>query len=468
MKLAWPPRSVRVRLTLWHLTALVAVLVLYAGGVFVFVRHSLLANLDRQLYEDFERSEGAFARNPDGTLSYLIADHEAPDPADPDTSGGPWMVVWALDGRPLYRDALAPAPVAAWASGGAVVLPLLRSVQAPGGIWLRELTGREDVAGGGAIVRVARSEERVRHETRGLLVVLLLGLPIACTIAGLAAYLVARRALAPIDRMATAAGGITATRLGDRLPVDNPNDELGHLASVFNETFSRLEASFEQLRRFTADASHEMRTPLTALRAVGEVGLREPRSREEYRDIIGSMLEEADRLNRLVESLLTLARGDGAPARLVREPVELGAMAQDVVDHLSVLAEDKQQAVTIDAPQPVVVRADRLMLRQALINLVDNAIKYSPAQGRIRIAVSARRSGVALSVQDCGPGIAPEHVDRIFDRFYRVDKSRTRDAGGAGLGLSIARSAVEAHGGRIEVESAQPAGTVFCILLPLG
>ena len=462
----WRPRSVRVRLTLWHLGALLIVLLLYAGGVFAFVRHSLVADLDRQLQEDFDRAEEAFSRNPDGTLSWFVGDRD-PDATDPEVVQGPWACVWTPDGRPLYRDPLAPHVVSVIGRDAAADPPTLESVQASGGAWIRQITGEQDVAGGKAILRVARSEERLRQELRRLLAILGLGLPLAGAFAGVGAYLIARRALAPIEGMARAAQQITAARLSDRLPVDNPDDELGHLASVFNSMFGRLEASFDQLRRFTADASHEMRTPLTAIRTVGEVGLREPRTDHQHREIIGSMLEEADRLNRLVESLLTLARAEAGHARLARERVDLGAMAREVVDHLSVLAEDKRQAVTIDAPDGVFVLADRVVLRQAVINLLDNAIKYSPVEGQVRVAVTAGPSPVAiLAVQDSGPGIAPEHVGKIFDRFYRIEKSRSREVGGAGLGLSIARWAVEAHGGRIEVDPGQPGGSVFRIVLP--
>ncbi len=463
----WQPRSVRVRLTLWHLVALAIVLALYAGGVFAFVRHTLVADLDRQLHEDFDRAEDSFRRNPDGTLSSVVVDSDR-DTTDPEAAQGPWTCVWALDGRPLYRDPLAPGPVTMLSRVSPAAPPDLQSVRAQGGAWFRQITGTQDVAGGKAIVRVGRSEERQRRELRRLVAILGLGLPLACAFAGLGGYLVARRALAPVDRMANAARQITAARLGDRLPVDNPGDELGHLASVFNDTFSRLEASFNQLRRFTADASHEMRTPLTAIRAVGEVGLREPRTEHAYREVIGSMLEEADRLNRLVESLLTLARAEGGRARLTRERIDLSALAREVADHLSVLAEDKRQAVVIEAPDPVFVLADRVVLRQAVINLLDNAIKYSPAQGEIRVTVAGGPAHATLAVQDCGPGIAPEHVEKIFDRFYRIEKSRSREVGGAGLGLSIARWAVEAHGGRIEVAPAQPGGSLFRIVLPGG
>jgi heavy metal sensor kinase len=462
----WPPRSVRVRLTLWHLGALLVVLALYAGGVFAFVEHNLVADLDRQLQEDFDRAEESFSRNPDGTLSWHFTDRAPEEPGE-ESERGPWLMVWALDGRLLYRDPKAPGPVtSAPPPGSARTTEQHESVLLKDGGWVRQLTGLQDVAGQEEIVRVARPEDRLRRELRGLLIVLLLGVPVAAVLAGIGGYLVARRGLAPIDRMSASARAITAARLGERLAVENPDDELGHLASVFNDTFGRLEASFDQLRRFTADASHEMRTPLTALRTVGEVGLREPRTGGVYREIIGSMLEEADRLNQLVESLLTLARADGGHLKLNRDRLDLGDLAREVADHLGALAEDKQQVIAVEASGPALVQADRIVLRQAVINLLDNAIKYSPAGGQIRLVAAAGPGATVLEVRDSGPGIAPEHVARIFDRFYRIDKGRSRDAGGMGLGLSIARWAVEVHGGRIEVESPATGGSVFRVVLP--
>jgi len=265
--------------------------------------------------------------------------------------------------------------------------------------------------------------------------------------------------------MADRARTITAERLGERLPVENPGDELGQLADVFNDAFARLERSFEQLRRFTADASHELRTPLTAMRSVGEVGLREHREAAAYREIIGSMLEETDRLGRLVEGLLTLSRADGGSVSLSREGVDLAELARDVAAHLGVLAEEKHQSVTVDAPEPVPASVDRLVIRPALINLVDNAVKYMPPGGKVRIVVRNGGRGPIIDVVDTGPGIPPEHRDHVFDRFYRIDRARSRDLGGAGLGLSIARWAVEAHGGRIDLDSAEGRGSTFRITL---
>lgn len=460
----WRPASVGVRLTLWHVAALLFVLALYGAGVFAFMQRSLVADLDRQLSEDFDRAEESFQANPDGTLAWHAADR-GPEEAEPEDARGPWISVWAPDGRPLYRSPSAPEPLRASPGAADRTRGRCESLQVAGGGWVRQLMGPQDVAGAPAIVRVARPEDRMRHELGGLLIILALGLPLAALVAGLGGYFVARRALSPIDRMTTGARRISAARLGERLPVENPGDELGHLASVFNDTFSRLEASFDQLRRFTADASHEMRTPLTAIRTVGEVGLQEPRTERAYRDIIGSMLEEADRLNRLVESLLALARADDGHVKLNREQIELGDLAREVVEHLGVLAEEKRQVVIVDTPGPVRVAADRLLLRQAVINLLDNAIKYSPVEACITVAIGARPGEAVLEVRDSGPGIPPEHAGRIFDRFYRIDRARSRDLGGVGLGLSIARWAVEAQGGRIELESPEAHGSVFRIVL---
>jgi heavy metal sensor kinase len=272
--------------------------------------------------------------------------------------------------------------------------------------------------------------------------------------------------LAPVGRIAERARAITAERLAQRVPVDNPGDEFGQLALVLNDTFARLERSFEQMRRFTADASHELRTPLTAIRSVGEVGLEEPREAGAYRDVIGNMLEETDRLAQLVDSLLLLSRADAGQVTFHRQAVDLSALAREVAAHLAVLAEEKRQKVHVEAGEAIDVEVDRLAVRQALINLLDNAIKYGPDQSDIRVTVRREGSTAALEVIDQGAGIPAEHADRIFDRFYRADPARSRSDGGAGLGLSIARWAVEMNGGTLHLASSTPGETRFRIVLP--
>jgi heavy metal sensor kinase len=267
--------------------------------------------------------------------------------------------------------------------------------------------------------------------------------------------------------MADKAREITADSLNERLPVGNPKDEFGRLATVFNDTLSRLHDSFDRLRRFTADASHELRTPLTAVRSVGEVALQVPLDSGGYRDVIGSMLEEVDRLTRLVDSLLTLTRADSGATRPVREVVELAVLAGNVAEHLRVLAEEKQQSLSVQSAARVEAVCDPAILRLGLMNLLHNAIKYTPYGGAIHIRATATASGQpSIEVQDTGPGIPAAHQERIFERFYRVDSGRARESGGAGLGLAIARWAVAANGGRIELESEESKGSLFRIVLP--
>jgi signal transduction histidine kinase len=223
---------------------------------------------------------------------------------------------------------------------------------------------------------------------------------------------------------------------------------------VINETFAPLESSFRQLRRFTADASHELRTPLAVIRGIGEMGLRETRSPEEYKDAIGSMLEEVDRLTRLVDTLLRLSRGDAGTVQLSLDVVDLGELARDVVSSLGILAEERGQRLQIVVGSPVHVAADRLVLRDAVTNVVDNAIKNGPPGSTVDVRVDANGQQAMVTVADEGPGIADEHRQRVFDRFYRIDEGRSRESGGTGLGLAIAKWAVEVNGGHISLERA--------------
>lgn len=308
-------------------------------------------------------------------------------------------------------------------------------------------------------------EERLRQQLREILVVLVLGLPLTVALAGVGGYLLARHALAPIDQLGIEARRITAERLHERLSVPNQSDEIGRLAAVINDTLARLQSSFDQLRRFTADASHELRTPLAVIRGIGEMGLHEPRTPAEYKDAMGSMLEEVDRLTRLVDTLLRLSRGDAGTVQLARDRIDLGELARDVTSSLGILAEERRQRLQVNVALNIRVSADRLILRDAITNIVDNAIKYAPSGSTIDVQVAGDAGHATLTVTDEGPGIAVEHRQRIFDRFYRVDEGRSREMGGSGLGLAIAKWAVEANGGEIAVEAAGT-GTAFRILLP--
>jgi heavy metal sensor kinase len=450
----WRSHSLRVRLTLWYVGAMVVVLAVYAALVVAFVRRNASDALDSRLRGDFQWASAMVDRTPEGGITWY---------EDLSEDESPWLQVWSPAGTLLYqnfearRRPLAQARELAQRPDDSLVT--VEADLAP----VRVLTRRGRIGAQPVVIQVARSEFLMRQELRQLVLIFVLGLPVAVAVAGLGGYTLARRALRPIDRMNERARSITAERLSDRLPVDNPDDEMGRLATVFNQTLGRLERSFEQMRQFTADVSHELRTPLTSIRSVGEVGLREHRDEPAYRGIIGSMLEEADRLASLVDRLLTLSRAETGQARVSAAPFDLHGLAEEVATHLGVLAEEKTQAIRVEGA-PADAHADRFVIRQAVINLVDNAIKFSPSGGRITIRVGETRDAATLDVADTGTGIAAAARDRIFDRFFRA----TQDGGetGAGLGLSIAKGAVEANGGRLTLVSSGESGSTFRITLP--
>jgi heavy metal sensor kinase len=477
MSLLKRPRSVRARLTLAYVAAMMAVLAVYAGVVYMSVRSSVSQALDTKLHDDFSWPKEMIDRE---MVQQLLRgewmrdgksdnDLKLREEVDDLSEGSPWLQVWSANGEKLlfatYEARRNPIPdAAALATNADKKIRTLSNMIPP----YRILAGNTQVAGVDLVIQVAESEGPMRDHLRDLLFIFLLGLPIAVAIAGLGGYYLARHSLAPVDRMAEQARLITAERLTERLPVDNPRDELGRLATVFNQTLMRLEASFDQMRRFTADASHELRTPLTAMRSVGEIGLRGRRDPAAYREVIGSMLEEVDRLSLLVDRLLTLSRADSGESMLSRDRVDLCELAEEVTTQLVVLAEEKQQSLVVQAGRPSMCVGDRMVLRQALLNLVDNAIKYSPVGGQIAVKVSTTTGGMAvLDVSDTGPGIPVDLRPRVFDRFYRADRSRSREnGGGTGLGLSIARWAVEVNGGQLTLEDSDGAGATFRITLP--
>jgi heavy metal sensor kinase len=303
------------------------------------------------------------------------------------------------------------------------------------------------------LIRTAKPGDQIHHDIDRLRMTLIGGFPIALLLSLLGGYFLAGRALSPIQHLTTRARAISAESLSERLAVPNPHDELGQLAAVLNDAFARLEESFARLKRFTQDVAHELRTPLAVLRSVGEVGLQEQREPKAYRDVIGSMLEEVDRLGRLVDSLLTLARAESGRFPVNLRPEDLNALCQDVVECLRVLAEDKGQTLTLDS-------AGKLR--------VANAIRFTPTGGIIHLRLQHHDEAKAvIEIEDNGSGIAREHQARLFERFYRVDASRSHATGGAGLGLAIARWAVETNGGRIELDSEIGRGSRFRVVLPL-
>jgi heavy metal sensor kinase len=439
--------------------------VLYAATASAFLLRELREQLDHRLDEDVETVEGLLSWDSEGRIQLMTGglDEDARDLR-------PHLLeVWSTSGSVLYRSPNLGGQDLGGAFGpaGDDDSPP-SSTRLADGTRVRFADRLHTVNGKPVRVRLGLSEQPLWSEFWEMLSALAIGLPVALVLVGGTGYLFARRVLRPLDEMANKAEKITADQLGERLPISNPNDELGHLGRIFNETLGRLESSFEQLRRFTADASHELRTPLTAIRSVGEVSLQRNGDTAYYRDTVGSMLEEANRLTRLVDSLLVMSRADAGRIPLQFTEFALLDLAQESAAVMEVLAEEKKQSMSVHGDSHVIVQGDRVILRQALINLIDNAVKYSPEQGRVEVQVGALDGEAFVNVIDTGPGIPAEHRSKVFDRFYRVDKSRSRVEGGAGLGLSISKWAVQAHRGRIEVDCDRGPGCTFRILLPTG
>lgn len=462
MKRWWQRRTLKLRLAFWYAAATALVLMAFVWFNYEVIEHRLAAEIDRQLRIDFDLVEGQLGTAPDGRISWAVRGSHG----DEGLAGmSAWFEVWSEDRQLLLRHwpvpesqikNVPPAPEASTLRFHTMELERL---------FLRVMERPARLQGRPVVIRLYRDETEMRRTLREIIEVSTLGMPLAVVLAAIGGYLIAGRSLAPLAAMSDQARKITSESLSERLPNPNPHDELGRLASVFNDTLARLENSFAELKRFTADASHELRSPLTALRAVGEVALRDGIDPAALRDTIGSMLEEAQRLDDLVDALLTLARMEHGEIAVDREPLAVHDLLVEVREQLAVLATEKRQSISIDCTVGLRVTADRLLLRQAVMNIVHNAIRYSPADKRVTLRATGGES-IIIEVADEGPGLASEQREKIFERFYRIDKARSRAEGGAGLGLAIAKSCVERQGGRIEIQSQPGSGSIFRLVFP--
>ena len=309
--------------------------------------------------------------------------------------------------------------------------------------------------------------DEVQADLRHWLVFLLAMLPVVGAIAVGGGFILIKRALSPVDRITGTAQRISYHNLSERLPVPSTGDELERLSVALNRMIERLDAAFQHSRRFVADASHELRTPLTVLRGELESLAQAPRLTAEWHDRLGSALEEVDRLAQIVEGLFDISRLDAGEAAAEWLPFDLAQLAASTAEQMALLAEDKGISVTCTAAVGVWVQGDRARLKQVVVNLLDNAIKYTPAHGSVTMTVSRQDDRAVLEVSDNGIGIRPEALPRVFERFYRVDEARSRAQGGAGLGLAIVKSICTAHQGSVEASSSPGRGSRFRVELPL-
>jgi heavy metal sensor kinase len=318
------------------------------------------------------------------------------------------------------------------------------------------------------LVQVGTSLQAVQETLRNLKIILFTAVPSVLIFAALFARFMARRALKPISRIIDTARDIgQGQELSKRIPVLKIKDELGQLALTFNEMMNRLENSFKQMRQFSSDASHELRTPLTVLKGQNELILSKLRKPEEYQEVISSNLEEINYMSKVLEDLFLLSKSDENQVSLYFKQFNLKPLVEEVCKHAEVLAEEKNIKIIIAFLEAVEIKGDEVRLRQMSWNILQNGIKYTQCGGELKVSLQNGGDFALMTIQDTGIGIPEEDLGFIFNRFYRVDKARSRDEGGSGLGLSICRQIAEAHKGTIEVESKLGVGTRFKIRLPL-
>lgn len=456
-------KSIRARITLWHLLVLTVTLLVYILLSLAFLWRQLTVELKTSLRNDIEVVENVLQRDPDGNIVW--GGH-----SDGQEKGEwrLWVEVRDQSGGVVYRNFPREEALSVLQpTSSELHVKSFHPVQLAAGENLLVAQELHQVAGERINILVGRSKSRLHREIIHLMMVQALGFPVIILFAWFGGYLFAGQVLSPLKKIIARVKTITADRLHERLPVENADDELGQLSVTFNDLLGKLDRSFSQMRQFTADASHELRTPLSAIRSVGEMALRNSGDEAKCRETIASMLEEVDRMSALVNDLLALARSDCGIDNATFTIQDLGAIVREEVALLRILAEEKSQTLILEIESPCPVQLNRPIIRQVVINILHNAIKFTPENETIRIKVGKHGNECYVDIVDAGPGIGPEHLERVFDRFYRIDKARSREVGGFGLGLAIAKWAVEAHDGCIELDSKPGDGSTFRIRLPV-
>ncbi len=459
----------RVRLTLWYGTALALILIIFSTVLYVMTARSLRDAVDQSLegtaaaavraleergflplvdegelmsqFPELARIDKFFQIfSPSGTITIRspnVKQHELP------LSRRALEV--AYSGHSLFESAQYPKE------------PPLRLISVP-------IVYRGSLL---YIIQVGTTMDSVEHTLNRLLLVLLVSMPVALAVSLAGGWFMAGRALRPVDAITLAAQRIAEGDLTQRLTAPASADEIGRLTNTFNDMIDRLETSFRQIRQFSSNVSHEMRTPLTVMRGETELALRRPRENEDYKAVMESNLEEIDRMTRIVDELLFLSRADMGEVKMEHLTVPLDWLIEDVQRQASLLGQEQNIQVALISNVPAVVSGDELRLRELFLNLVDNAIKYSRFGGTVEMALTIEQGQARLSVTDHGIGIAEEDWPQIFDRFYRTDNARAHTKKGTGLGLAICSWIAESHHGRIEVQSQVGEGSTFTVWLPL-
>lgn len=462
-------RSLRFRLGAWYAGLLATLLVLFGGFIYLtldqFLERSLQETLGKEAQTIGEALLSKISQSGDAYVVNEIEEHFAP------RTTSHFLRVTRGDGSVLYQSgqpqdgSFDPSIVttarldepSSWGEqdmqNGRTLFVYSMTYSDPGGMRYSIQAGASDI--------------QIAQVLRELLISLALVLPLIVGAAIGGGYLFMRKALTPLDHIATIAEKVTSRNLNERVPEIGTGDELERLAASLNRMMARLEDSFHHVHRFSADASHEIRTPLTILRGELEDLLRTPGLTSDLRDSIGSSLEEAERLSRIVEQLLEVTRLEAGEMLTDLTSFDLAEMTRTAIDQMRLLAVEKRVDLRFEGTQNLLVMGDPIRLRQVVVNLVDNAIKYTSPGGSIVVSSVTLDGAAILEVADTGIGIPQEALPHVFERFYRVDTGRSRQLGGTGLGLAIVKSICTAFGGTVTVQSVAGSGTTFRVELPL-
>jgi heavy metal sensor kinase len=456
--------SIKFRFTIWYLLVLAVLLIALSAGVYFYLSRSLYQSLDDSL---ILRSS---------QLSNIPAIMESIRQGEFQEELGEIVILYFYSGDQLTEVSARGINITLsneFISQAITGTSLFTTIQTAEGERLRLLAVPINISILGpppgiqpAALVIARSTKQIDQALAGLLRTLIIAIPLALALAAGGGIFLARRALKPVDKIAQTAQEIEESDLSQRINV-NTKDELGRLATTLNAMIGRLEKAFQRQKQFTSDASHELRTPLAVIEAESSLALQKERPSSDYRQSLEIISQESRQMSSLIDQLLTLARADAGKEQWNFTEVNLGKLIANLSTDVEVLCQEKGLSFQLCQPLDLVVKGDEARLRELFMNLLDNAIRYTPAPGTV--SVSLRREGqmAVVAITDTGVGIPAEDIPFIFERFYRVDKSRSRAEGGSGLGLAICRHIAEAHGGKIEVESQVGAGSTFSVWLPL-
>jgi heavy metal sensor kinase len=455
--------SIRTRLTLWYLLVFGSLLV----GFSTYIDSSLSSDLRKQY-------DASLLRTARATATYFSEFVERKNVAQGARETILEMKLEKLSAA-IFQDnhlLAASSDDITTAIASARLLPASHEGQAPTFATDSKMNKRLvvlpfEAEGGDYTVALLASLDELAGQIGRIRSIILFGLPAALLLAAAGGFLVAGKSLEPVVTISEQAERIGAKNLHERLTVSNPNDEIGRLAGIFNAVLARLDASFRVMREFMADASHELRTPLAIVQGEADVTLSREKTVDEYKQSLTIVRRQAKRMARIVSDMLSLARADAGEQHLRLEELYLNDLVEDCCHAAQALADPKGVRLTWEAGEDISFRGDEELLKRMAVNLLDNAIHYTQPGGAVNVKLTREQSLARLIISDTGIGIPPECVGRVFDRFYRVDKSRARAEGGSGLGLSIVRLAAESHHGSVDVLSQPGQGSTFIVCLPL-